>query len=86
MLKAPKHRHTGWAQNTGNNTVRYLSQYPKLTLSAFTIVEVVDGLKLKGLSAAIAQFLNQTLHQFEVIYPDQEIMALGGRLTPTWLR
>ncbi len=80
MLNAPKHRHAAWAPNTGAQTVSYLSQYSRLTLSAFTIVEVVDGLKRKGLNAAITEFLNQTLPQFEVIYPDEAIMSLGGEI------
>ncbi len=80
MLNAPKHQHLVWAQNTRSHTLAYLSQYPKLALSALTIVEVVDGLKRKGQNDAIQQFLNQTLQRFEVIYPDQTIMALGGEI------
>ncbi|AIE83570.1 PIN domain-containing protein [Fimbriimonas ginsengisoli] len=78
MLNAPKHQQTAWAQSTRNQAIRYLGEYPQFTLSALTIVEVVDGLRRKRLDAAISQFLNETLPQFEVIYPDQAVMALAG--------
>ena len=80
MLNAPRHQHANWAKNTSRHTMQYLAAHPKLTLSALTIVEVVDGLKRKGQDAAIAQFLSVTLAQFDVRYPDQSILALGGEI------
>lgn len=83
MLNASRHQQATWAQNTRTHTIRYLSRYAQLTLSGLTVVEVVDGLKRKGQDKAISQFLSHTLPQFEVIYPDQPIMALAGEINAT---
>lgn len=83
MVAAPRYPQTAWAQNTSRHVLRYLSQYKQLTISAFTIVEVIDGFKRKGQNREMAQFLNVVLPQYEVIYPDQAVMALAGEINAT---
>ena len=80
MVAAPKHPKAVWAQNTSRNVLRYLSQNEQLTISAFTIVETVDGFKRQGQSREAAEFLNVVVPKFEVIYPDQDSMVLAGEI------
>ncbi len=83
LLNAPKHQHLDWARNTSIHAISYLNQYPRFTVSGLTVLEVVDGFKRKRMEAAIAKFLDQTLLQFDVIYPDKPILALAGEINAT---
>ena len=72
--KAVKHRRASWAQNTLRHLLAYKASYPKLTLSALTIFEHLDGLYRDARLTAVKEFSVNVLPDFEVIYPDHEIL------------
>ena len=80
MLNAPRFPQAEWALSTRRHALAYLEMYARFTISGVTVLEVTDGLKRKGKDSAIARFLSQTLPEFDVLYPDQEVMALAGEI------
>lgn len=78
--RAIKHRRAAWAQNSLRHLLAYKADYPKLTLSAFTIFEHLDGLYRDAQLTAVQEFSFKVLPDFEVIYPDHDILALGAEI------
>lgn len=80
ILKAADNRSASWAENTAKHVLEYLGDHPMLTISAFTIFEVLDGIYRKRVHGAGEEFLNNILPSLDVIYPDQTVMALGAEI------
>jgi tRNA(fMet)-specific endonuclease VapC len=80
IRRAPKNLKAPWAQNTLYKLVQYQAHHPKLTVSAFTVFEHLDGLNRQGKQTEAAEFMTRVLPSLEVIYPDQEIYALAAAI------
>lgn len=80
IRKAPKHLDSEWAQNSLGNLIQYQSEYPSLTVSAFTIFECLEGFYRKGRNAEAEAFLTQIVPTLEVIYPDQAVHVMAAKI------
>lgn len=80
ILKADKNRKASWAQKTLIHTLAYMGMFKQMSISAFTIYEVLDGINRGAFAGSVDEFLDQALPEFDVFYPNQETMALGAQI------
>jgi len=80
IRKASKNVEAPWAQNTIYRLVQYQAEHTKLTISAFTVFEHLDGLHRQGRVAEADHFLAVIVPSLEVIYPDEAIYTLSAQV------
>jgi len=78
--RAQKNRRPEWAQITLYNLVAYTKVQGRLSLSALTVFEILNGLERGPNTGASERFLSTFLPQYEVIYPDQEVIVLASKI------
>lgn len=80
IRKATKNLKSVWAQNTIHHLVKYQAQHPRLTVSAFTAFEYLDGLYRQGRQHEANDFRTRILPTLEVIYADESVYALAAEI------
>jgi len=78
--KAPRQAKALWAQNTIYHLVQYQLHHSKLTISAFTAFEYLNGLHRQSRLPEAEEFLSTVLPSLDVIYPDSAIYALASKI------
>jgi tRNA(fMet)-specific endonuclease VapC len=80
IRRAAKNPKATWAQYTIHRLLQYQAHHPKLTVSAFTGFEHLDGLHRQGKKAQANEFRAKVLPSLEVIYPDEATYALAAEI------
>jgi len=80
IRRATKNSRALWAQCTLKNLLAYRAVFPNLTISALKAYEILDGLYRGPALSAPHEFLVKVLPSYEVIYPDEQIIALGAEI------
>ena len=80
IRRAAKSRRSLWARSTLENLLAYRSRHDRLTISAFTAYELLDGIHRDGVPGASVEFRKKVLPAFEVIYPDEPILDLCAEI------
>jgi predicted nucleic acid-binding protein len=80
IRRATRNGRSTWARNTLRNLVAYRATHSQLTVSVFTAYEVLDGIFRGSTPAEAQEFLTRILPAYEVIYPDEGIIALGAQI------
>jgi len=83
LRRAGKSRRQLWAQNTLRHAIAYRDEYPKLTISAYTVFEALEGIYRDAIPGADEEFITKVLPGFEIVYPDQKVLALGAKINAT---
>ncbi|RYG30743.1 type II toxin-antitoxin system VapC family toxin [bacterium] len=78
IQRAVKNRRREWAQNSLRNLTKYRAHHSRLTISAFTSFEILDGLHRRSGDDAARSFSNEVVPFYEVIYPDESIVAIAA--------
>ncbi|AIE86282.1 hypothetical protein [Fimbriimonas ginsengisoli] len=83
IRRAAKNMKAPWAQNTIYHLVRYQAHHPRLTVSAFTGFEHLDGLHRQGKVSEAEDFRLRVLPSLEVIYARmKQSTSLRQKFTP----
>lgn len=80
VRRAKNHVRSPWAQNTLRHVLQYRIHFPDLSVSSFTLFELLDELYRGGRPESLETFTGQTLAGLEVLYPNKQITFLAAEI------
>jgi hypothetical protein len=83
--RAAKNPMALWAQNTIHKLAQYQAHYPRLTVSAFTTFEHLDGLYRQGKKAEASEFMVKVLPSLKCSILESQPLPSRQKFTPRLL-